>query len=122
MRKYITGLLLFSLTGLSWGETYSCQYKGNQQFTQFLVRDGDVFLRRFEASGKIGSFPYQIAFENDEELRLLEVTNLRGGQIYLNKTTGAWMDLHAYKMDTDGLVVEEWLLDEKHGYCALLPE
>ena len=122
MKHAITGVLLTLMSTVSWGETYSCQYKGNQQFTQFLVRDGDGFRNRFEAGDKIGNFPYQIAFENDEELRLLTVTSLRGSQIYLNKTTGAWMTIHPYKMDKQGFVVKEWLLDERHGFCALLPE
>ena len=122
MKHIITGLLLTLMSNVGWGETYSCQYKGNQQFTQFLVREDDVFLQRFESNGKIGNFPYQIAFESDEEVRLLQVSNLRGGQMYLNKITGAWMTIQPYKMDKEGFLVQEWLLDERHGFCALLPE
>ena len=72
MKNVITGLLLSLMSTVGWGETFSCQYKGNQQFTQFLTRDGDTFVRRFESSGQQNNFKYQIAYEDDKELRLFQ--------------------------------------------------
>lgn len=104
---------------VGWGETYSCQYKGYQQFTQFLSHDDDTFVRRFESEGTLFKFEYQIAYEDDKQLRLLRSPDLKGEQIYLNKTTGEWLNLYVSEPSEQR---EEWLVNEQGGLCARVPE
>ena len=122
-RSLVLGLLLLSLAGVSWGETYSCQYKGNQQFTQFLVREDDVFVNRFEIKDRMANFTFQIAYEDDEELRLVQNPDLRGEQIYLNKKTGDWLKAYVYPPN-DGRDESRkgWWVYDQGGFCALVPE
>ena len=123
MKKYITGFLLSLISTVSWSETYSCQYKGNQQFTQFLVRESNVFVNRFGIADRMTNFKFQIAYENDEELRLVQYPDLTGQQIYLNKSTGDWLKTYVYPPN-DGRDESRkgWWVDDKTGFCALVPE
>ena len=123
MRNIITGLLLMLMCTVGWGETYSCQYKGNQQFTQFLTRDGDTFVRRFGSPGQQHNFNYQITYEDDKELRLLQRPDLRGEQIYLNKNTGHWLTLYVYEPNVGRDESRKgWWVNDQGGFCALVPE
>ena len=123
MRNIITGLLLMLMSTVGWGETYSCQYKGNQQFTQFLTRDGDTFSRRCGNRGQQHNFKYQITYEDDKELRLLQRPDLRGNQIYLNKNTGHWLTLYVYEPNVGRDESRKgWWENDQGGFCALVPE
>ena len=82
------------MSAVGWGETYNCQHKGYQQFTQFLIRDGATFARRRESEDKQFKFEYQIAYADDKELRLFQRPDLKGEQIYLNKTACEWLKLY----------------------------
>ena len=122
MKRIITALLLTLLSTAGWSEAYDCRYQGHPQSSVVLAREGQAFIKRFELNGILTYLVHQIAFENDEELRLIEASTLQGAQAYLNKETGAWMELHVTKTGQDGHIVADWLTRESHGYCSLLQE
>ena len=82
-------LTLTLLSTAGWSEAYDCQYQGHSQSSVVLAREGQAFIKRFELNGILTYLVHQIAFENDEELRLIEASTLQGAQAYLNKETGA---------------------------------
>ena len=65
---------------------------------------------------------HKIAFESDDELRLVQAPAYQGRQVYLNKETRVWMELHVTKTDKDGHIVEDWLVKEWHGYRSVSQE
>jgi hypothetical protein len=118
MKHIITGLLFTLMSTVGWGEAYKCHYQGSPETTLVLAREHQVFLKRFELNGILSYQVHKIAFESDDELRLVQTPAYQGRQVYLNKETGAWMELHVTKTDKDGRIVEDWLVKEWHGYCS----
>ena len=122
MRNITTGLLLMLMSPVGWGESYKCHYQGSPETTLILAREDKAFIKRFELNGIFSYQVYNIAFESDDEVRVVQTSAEQGRHGYLNKDTGAWMELHVTKTDRDGHIVEDWLVKEWHGYCSVLQE
>ena len=115
MKHIITAVAITLMSAFGSGEVYKCHYRGSPETTLVLARANKALIKRFELNGILSYQVYKIAFESDDEIRVVQTPADQGTKGYLNKKTGAWMEMHVTKTDKDGHIVADWLIKEWHG-------